>query len=111
MSLPAGFEQFGNADPEAAARVLDAAGYFGASSHAAGGAVPGPYGKPRLVVAHGGERWPGLDGAADSTHPMSSGGGGPLIGVLNVSVWDESQKDAVGAAVADSIRRQLAAVS
>lgn len=106
-----GFERLGNADPEAAARVLDSVGYFGVSSHAAGGTVPGPYGKPRLVVAHGGERWPGLDGGAGSSNPMASGGGGPLIGTLNVSVWDESQKESVARAVADAIRRQIAAVS
>lgn len=76
----------------------------GAPSFADGGVVPGPMGSPQLIVAHGGERFQGVN----NRNP--SGGGASLViqGPLFVVNGDVKDPDALGAAVRPLVQEEFA---
>lgn len=55
-------------------------------SYATGGIVPGPYGKPKLIIAHGGEAFLGLGNAPSTAGMMMRGSGGGAAPVINVPI-------------------------
>lgn len=55
-------------------------------SFATGGIVPGPYGKPKLIIAHGGEAFLGLGNAPSTAGMMMRGSGGGTAPVINVPI-------------------------
>lgn len=73
-------------------------------SFADGGVVPGPMGSPQLIVAHGGERFQGVN----NRNP--SGGGASLViqGPLFVVQGDVKDPDALGAAVRPLVQEEFA---
>jgi hypothetical protein len=75
-------------------------------SFADGGVVPGPMGTPQLIVAHGGERFQGVN----NRNP--SGGGASLViqGPLFVVNGDVKDPDALGAAIKPLVQEEFANV-
>jgi hypothetical protein len=61
-------------------------------SFATGGVVPGPYGKPRLAIVHGGEAFMGL-GNVMSTSDMIGGRGGGMSMSVTVQVMGSTGMD------------------
>ena len=62
-------------------------GLFGAGLKHGTQRVPGPVGTPRATIVHGGETITPAGGVPPGA-PGVGGGGGPLIGVLNIQVAD-----------------------
>jgi hypothetical protein len=75
-------------------------------SFADGGVVPGPMGAPQLIVAHGGERFQGVN----NRNPSGGGGGLVIQGPLFVVNGDVKDPDALGAAIKPLVQEELANV-
>lgn len=75
-------------------------------SFADGGVVPGPMGSPQLIVAHGGERFQGVN----NRNPSGGGGGLVIQGPLFVVNGDVKDPDALGAAIKPLVQEEFANV-